>query len=906
MGAKIFSLANWIWDGTSRFGRHYHLRARQTFTAARAQRESPLSAVLIITADAYYQVWLNGKVLGHGPGKSAEGERNVDRYCVDRWLREGENLVEILVQSLGYGTMNYCLGEAGLIFELQLPGLIVASGPETLVQRDDRYRRPTVRRWILPGIENFDANGAGDWQPAHVVVKSDKLLTRPVALPAREAITPRRLVSLDTVRFPQFYASFRVKPYLVDAEQALRNNTFGSPAFVVVDLVSAENQDFSLLPTIGSVTWYFKNKKIAVGSGGGLWAEAGTEKVLKLKKGANRLVGILGNNHFEELHLAGLVASPLKIKNPFGEGGFQILLAGPEPIPTVATLPASLEKLIAQGVFPPMDPLDTLPEANFQDLVVNAHIIKTYLPNMLSRDRGWELPATKPGEAVRLIVDLGAVRNGWLSFRGRGRKPSRLIFSLFEALEEGPPLRINWPEAINNAISYQLKDGWQSFESFFAYGGRYIAIHHEGPHPVELQDLCLLTANCGGLRRGAFRSDDLMLNAIYSICEQTVHSATDDTLTDCPTYEAVNWNFDNRLGAMADLATFRNLDILRNTIEMYARDPRYPALVRSHYPSAWDNRIPVFSFHWIIFCHEFYLATGERDFVQRIFPQVARGLEEALGMIDETGLMRWPQEEKPWHIIDWHKGRDDDHPKVSAEQAIFLGALAAGTSLARLMSGAKEKSQGRKWEQASIKLRAAIHRHFWVPERDAYADSIHEDGTLSAVSSQPSNCALAFYGVGTAAWRKRLARRLSQGGEGLLIFGSPMGLFYVMEFLDQAGEVKTIFRLIREKWGPMVLAGDRTTWEHFPEFGHPRFPTRSRCHPFATYILKYYVKYLLGLEPVGAGTRRFLFKPRPPIGVEKCEGAFPTDLGVVRVKWTRAKKGLVSQTEVPVGILLKN
>ena len=57
-----------------------------------------------------------------------------------------------------------------------------------------------------------------------------------------------------------------------------------------------------------------------------------------------------------------------------------------------------------------------------------------------------------------------------------------------------------------------------------------------------------------------------------------------------------------------------------------------------------------------------------------------------------------------------------------------------------------------------------------------------------------------------------------------------------------------IFAQIRQRWGDMVNEGDRTTWEHFKEFGHGNWPTRSRCHPFSAYILKYYIKYLLGIE----------------------------------------------------------
>jgi len=117
-----------------------------------------------------------------------------------------------------------------------------------------------------------------------------------------------------------------------------------------------------------------------------------------------------------------------------------------------------------------------------------------------------------------------------------------------------------------------------------------------------------------------------------------------------------------------------------------------------------------------------------------------------------------------------------------------------------------------------------------------------------------------------------------------------MGLFYVLEFLDQQGKVDAIFHLIAEKWGKIVEVGDKTIWEHFPEFGYPRFPTRSRCHPFGAYILKYYVKYILGIESSAPGLGRVSFQPRPPAGLTYCEGTVPSSRGDLRVRWAKQGK----------------
>ena len=74
--------------------------------------------------------------------------------------------------------------------------------------------------------------------------------------------------------------------------------------------------------------------------------------------------------------------------------------------------------------------------------------------------------------------------------RGIGRQCStdeRLIFSMFEAIKEDPHVVIHWP-GMNNALSYRPASGTHcSFESFFAYGVRYIAIHHTGAQPGDAE-----------------------------------------------------------------------------------------------------------------------------------------------------------------------------------------------------------------------------------------------------------------------------------------------------------------------------------------------------------------------------------------------------------------------------------
>ena len=158
---------------------------------------------------------------------------------------------------------------------------------------------------------------------------------------------------------------------------------------------------------------------------------------------------------------------------------------------------------------------------------------------------------------------------------------------------------------------------------------------------------------------------------------------------------------------------------------------------------------------------------------------------------------------------------------------------------------------------------------------------------------------IAIYGIAPRKWCAELARRIAKGNSELLPYGSPYGLYYVLELLDQQGDVETIFALIRQRWGDMVHAGDKTVWESFPEFGHGEWPVRSRCHPFAAYAVKYFVKYLMGIDLRKPGYAIVSVKPKPPKGLSTCQGAVPTPQGLLRVAWQQNGHARNVQVECP-------
>jgi len=359
--SSVFSPgAEWIWDSSSPHQYCYYAEARRHFEISLEQWKSVHSAGncrLLITADACYLARLNGRVVGHGPAKSAAGRRSVDTWSITGLLRTGVNELHITVLSLGTGTINACAGAAALIFEVRLPHATIVSDDSTKIRTDAARNRRTVRRRLLPCTEDVDATGSEQpWVPATVVTRSTEVYHRRVPLPSRAVVVPTRLLRNDWVTVPNVHMSFRTQPYLATEDDC---------ALIVTEAVSAQEQHVELLPSLGAVDWYLDGCKICRTTDNRRDKDSGG--TISLRAGKNRLVGLTRKSLLADVSLVGFAASAIEWQNPFGDGCFQIVPISPHKAANfAATMPEVDWK---KQPMPTMDPRDSMPWGNVQDVV---------------------------------------------------------------------------------------------------------------------------------------------------------------------------------------------------------------------------------------------------------------------------------------------------------------------------------------------------------------------------------------------------------------------------------------------------------------------------------------------------------------------------------------------------------
>ena len=96
--------------------------------------DDPAQAVLRITADDYYELFINGQFVGQGPAAGYPFRYNVNTYDVAAFLQKGENVLAVHVFYSGYQNRVYTSGDLrmGLFAEL-------TAGGETVVT-DESWR----------------------------------------------------------------------------------------------------------------------------------------------------------------------------------------------------------------------------------------------------------------------------------------------------------------------------------------------------------------------------------------------------------------------------------------------------------------------------------------------------------------------------------------------------------------------------------------------------------------------------------------------------------------------------------------------------------------------------------------------------------------------------------------------
>lgn len=155
--------ASWIWTNSKLEEINQYAEFRREFNLAYVQGHD---YNLYISADTDYVVWLNGEFVACGQYSDYPHDKVYDVLDVSGFLRDGKNVLCILVYYQGESSSKYLKGEPGLWFVLDAGNTYIVSDEQTYGRKSAPYKNGPVPKITvqLSFTYEYDARKEDDWR----------------------------------------------------------------------------------------------------------------------------------------------------------------------------------------------------------------------------------------------------------------------------------------------------------------------------------------------------------------------------------------------------------------------------------------------------------------------------------------------------------------------------------------------------------------------------------------------------------------------------------------------------------------------------------------------------------------------------------------------------------------------
>lgn len=179
--------------------RNRHMLVRKTF----ALGELPAEAALRVTADDYYNLYVNGEYVGQGPAQCYSFNYYFNEWDVRRHLRAGENVIDVDVYYQGLVNRAYNSGDLrqGMIAELRTEaGVLLGTDGSWRYRIAPQYGPAQTVGYDTQFLENIDQRKLAEdeaWSP--VAVREDlghTLVPQPTPPLQVYSLAPENVVAL--------------------------------------------------------------------------------------------------------------------------------------------------------------------------------------------------------------------------------------------------------------------------------------------------------------------------------------------------------------------------------------------------------------------------------------------------------------------------------------------------------------------------------------------------------------------------------------------------------------------------------------------------------------------------------------------------------------------------------------
>jgi len=355
-------------------------------------------------------------------------------------------------------------------------------------------------------------------------------------------------------------------------------------------------------------------------------------------------------------------------------------------------------------------------------------------------------------------------------------------------------------------------------------------------------------------------TSDPDVEAIWDVSWRTARLCAHETYEDCPYYEQLQYGGDTQVQAMVSYVVAADASLARQWLVQFDWSRLPEGLTRSRYPSRVPQIIPLFSLHWVMAIHDYWMHTGDAATVGALWCGVRAVLDYFSRHRNDDGTVgRMPG----WMYADWspqwlsRTGPSGCPPGAMAGRSAFVSLITINALDAAADLATAAGADAAEFARQADDLRTATHRAYYDPDRRLYRDA--PDGDVASAYTNV-RAILANMPCDHPALAERVV-----GGDGLCEL-TYFSTYFAWRALAAAGRYDLMGRLLGP-WRAM-LAEALTTWKEDPR------GDRSDCHAWGCGPMVEYCREILGVRPIEPGYAVIGIEPKPA-GLSFARGRVP-------------------------------
>lgn len=429
----------------------------------------------------------------------------------------------------------------------------------------------------------------------------------------------------------------------------------------------------------------------------------------------------------------------------------------------------------------------------------------------------------------RYLYDLGVNTVGFLSIEVASDTRQTLVISYGEHIADGSVRRVIGDRDFS--VEVTVGEGQTTYlNPFRRLGCRYLEVQSEAP--LAVKSIGIAPTEYPLTRKPRPKLTEIE-NEIYDICERTLVLCMHEHYEDCPWREQALYAMDSRNQMLYGYYAFGETRFPRASLELMAKDRRPDGLLSMCYPMKKDMVIPSFSLHYFLACAEYLRYSGDKAFLEEIYPKLESVLDVFLTHTDETGLIAPFCGRECWNFYEWKPFLSGNDPALGDAPHLVMNALMS-LALGCMAEISDALGKDHAYHEKKKAWNTAIRTAFYMPEEGLFRN--HRNTQTASVLGN----ALAVL-CGAADTEARNICERMRSDRSLTPISLSMRCFLYDALLKVDYEVYAPFILadIERVYRPMVEMRVGTVWE--TEDGAGAFGgAGSLCHGWSAMPIYYY------------------------------------------------------------------